>query len=41
MVENQRLYERHGYVETHQADEHGFGRGFYAKDLGPSRPSVP
>ncbi len=27
MVENQRLYERIGYVETHRAKEHGFGQG--------------
>jgi ribosomal protein S18 acetylase RimI-like enzyme len=31
MVENQRLYERIGYVETRRADEHGFGRVFYEK----------
>lgn len=33
MVENQRLYERNGYVETHRADEAGFGRVFYEKVL--------
>lgn len=33
MVENQRLYERNGYVETHQAYEHGFSRVFYDKAL--------
>jgi ribosomal protein S18 acetylase RimI-like enzyme len=34
MVENQRLYERIGYVETHRADERGFSRVFYEKALG-------
>ena len=34
MVENQRIYERYGYVETHRETEHGFGRVFYAKHLG-------
>ena len=33
MVENQRLYERIGYVETHRAKEHGFARVFYEKVL--------
>ena len=33
MVENQRLYERNGYVETHRATEHGFGRVFYVKSM--------
>jgi ribosomal protein S18 acetylase RimI-like enzyme len=33
MVENQRLYERLGYVETHRAGEHGFTRVFYEKSL--------
>lgn len=33
MVENQRLYERTGYVETHHADDGGLARVFYAKDL--------
>jgi hypothetical protein len=33
MVENQRLSERNGYVETHRADEHGLGRIFYDKAL--------
>ena len=33
MVENQRLYERLGYVETHRASEHGFTRVFYEKRL--------
>jgi RimJ/RimL family protein N-acetyltransferase len=35
MVENQRLYERIGYVETHRTTEHGFTRLFYAKTLEP------
>ena len=34
MVENQRIYERDGYVETHRETEHGLGRVFYAKHLG-------
>ena len=33
MVENQSLYERIGYVETHRATEHGFTRVFYEKRL--------
>ena len=33
MVENQRLYERIGYVETHRAGEPGFTRVFYEKPL--------
>ena len=33
MVENQSIYERDGYVETHRETEHGFGRVFYAKRL--------
>lgn len=33
MVENQQLYERDGYVETHREVEHGFGRVFYVKSL--------
>ena len=33
MLENQELYERIGYVETHRADEHGFARVFYEKAL--------
>ncbi len=33
MVENQRLYERHGYVETHRTTEHGFTRVFYEKAI--------
>ena len=33
MVENQRLYERNGYVETHREAEDGFGRVFYVKSL--------
>jgi ribosomal protein S18 acetylase RimI-like enzyme len=37
MVENQALYERIGYVETHRAHEHGFVRVFYAKVLAPDR----
>lgn len=33
MVENQRLYERIGYVETHRTSERGLRRVFYAKAL--------
>ena len=33
MVENQALYERIGYVETHRTTEHGFTRVFYEKEL--------
>lgn len=33
MVENRRLYERIGYVETHRAHEDGFARVFYRKAL--------
>ena len=33
MLENQELYERIGYVETHRADQHGFARIFYEKAL--------
>lgn len=33
MTENQRLYERIGYVETHRATEHGLTRVFYEKRL--------
>jgi ribosomal protein S18 acetylase RimI-like enzyme len=33
MVENQRLYERAGYVETDRRGEHGLMRVFYEKQL--------
>lgn len=33
MVENQALYERIGYVETHRASERGVTRVFYEKAL--------
>lgn len=33
MVENQGLYERSGYRETHRASEDGFSRVFYDKAL--------
>jgi ribosomal protein S18 acetylase RimI-like enzyme len=33
MVENQRLYERNGYVETHRESDDGFARVFYEKPL--------
>jgi ribosomal protein S18 acetylase RimI-like enzyme len=35
MVENQRLYERTGYVETHRGGEPGLERVFYEKRLDP------
>ena len=35
MVENQQLYERNGYVETHRGGEHGLTRVFYDKKLVP------
>ena len=38
MVENQRLYERIGYVETHRAGEHGVTRVFYEKRLDRAPP---
>lgn len=33
MVENQALYERIGYVETHRGDDRGFTRVYYEKAL--------
>ncbi|MDZ5662721.1 GNAT family N-acetyltransferase [Nocardioides sp. S-58] len=33
MLENQRLYTRLGYTETHRTTEHGFTRVFYEKPL--------
>lgn len=33
MVENQRLYKRIGYVESHRGGEHGVTRVFYEKRL--------
>lgn len=36
MVENQALYERIGYVETHRSSEQGFRRVFYEKVLPPT-----
>ena len=36
MIENQRLYERLGYVETHRAGGHGLTRVFYVKSLRPA-----
>ena len=40
MLENQRLYERIGYVETHRAGEAGLVRVFYEKSLRPATRSV-
>lgn len=37
MVENQRIYERDGYVETHRETEQGLGRIHYAKHLRAQR----
>lgn len=34
MTENQRLYERIGYVETRRSNEDGFARVFYEKAVG-------
>jgi ribosomal protein S18 acetylase RimI-like enzyme len=34
MVDNQRIYERDGYVETHRQTEDGFDLVHYAKHLG-------
>ena len=33
MTENQRLYERRGYVETHRLQEEAFARVFYRKEV--------
>lgn len=33
MTENQAYYPRHGYLETHRAEENGFSRIFYTKTL--------
>ncbi len=43
MLENQRLYERIGYVETHRAGDAGLVRVFYEKSLtdAPPRSSAP
>lgn len=38
MVENQRLYERSGYVETHRATKRGRTRVFYEKPLTRAAP---
>ena len=35
MVENQAIYAKRGYVETHRAEEDGLRRVFMAKALGP------
>jgi ribosomal protein S18 acetylase RimI-like enzyme len=37
MTENQRLYERRGYVETGRVHEEGLDRVYYRKDLPRSR----
>ena len=34
MTENLAYYPRHGYTETHRAQEDGFSRGFFRKRLG-------
>ena len=34
MVENQQLYERNGYAETHRETD-GFSRAYYDKSLAP------
>jgi ribosomal protein S18 acetylase RimI-like enzyme len=33
MTENLAYYPRHGYVETHRAEEEGFRRVFFSKQL--------
>jgi GNAT superfamily N-acetyltransferase len=33
MTENQAYYARHGYAETHRAEDEGFRRVFFAKQL--------
>lgn len=33
MTENQAYYPRHGYVQTHRAEQHGFERVFFSKQL--------
>ena len=40
MVENQRLYERLGYVETHRGGEPGLVRVFYEKVLADGAPTA-
>ena len=39
MVENQRLYARNGYVETHRSTERGLTRVFYEKWLATTPPA--
>jgi ribosomal protein S18 acetylase RimI-like enzyme len=39
MVENQRLYERYGYVETERRRDHGFDRVFFEKRLSRRAPA--
>ena len=34
MIENLAYYARHGYTETHRAEEHGFRRVFLSKTPG-------
>jgi ribosomal protein S18 acetylase RimI-like enzyme len=36
MTENLAYYGRHGYVETHRAEQDGFRRVFFVKDLAES-----
>ncbi len=35
MTENLAFYPRHGYTETHRAEQDGFRRVFFSKRLGP------
>ena len=37
MTENQVYYPRHGYVETHRANDDGFDRVFFRKSLRPDQ----
>ncbi len=39
MTENLAYYARHGYVETHRAEQDGFQRVFFSKQLGTGGPS--
>ena len=38
MTENLAYYARHGYIETHRAEQDGFRRVFLAKALSTSSP---
>jgi len=38
MTENVAYYARHGYVETHRAEQDGFRRVFFRKPVAPAYP---